>query len=142
EIVLGEYLNLVIQSSIVQHQIGEIMSKYAAQPGIYLQEVSNLQVILPERIKQESIVADVQNVLRELVSALDVAKSEIALIREYRTRLIADVVTGKLNVRNLASAEPPPADEPTDVGMDGTFDDNEEEYEGEESALVEEEADG
>ena len=33
------------------------------------------------------------------------AKREIDLIREYRTRLIADVVTGKVDVRHLA---PPP----------------------------------
>jgi type I restriction enzyme S subunit len=31
---------------------------------------------------------------------------EIELIREYRTRLIADVVTGKLDVREAASALP------------------------------------
>jgi type I restriction enzyme S subunit len=29
------------------------------------------------------------------------AKREITLIREYRTRLIADVVTGKLDVRHM-----------------------------------------
>ena len=32
--------------------------------------------------------------------------SEIALLREYRTRLIADVVTGKLDVRAAAAALP------------------------------------
>ena len=30
---------------------------------------------------------------------------EIDLIREYRTRLIADVVTGKLHVRNISIEE-------------------------------------
>ena len=32
------------------------------------------------------------------------AQREIDLIREYRTRLIADVVTGKVDVRHLAPA--------------------------------------
>ena len=32
------------------------------------------------------------------------AEREVDLIRDYRTRLIADVVTGKLDVRGLASA--------------------------------------
>ena len=36
------------------------------------------------------------------------AQREIDLIREYRTRLIADVVTGKVDVRHLA---PPPGSE-------------------------------
>jgi type I restriction enzyme S subunit len=31
------------------------------------------------------------------------ARTEIALLREYRTRLIADVVTGKLDVREAAA---------------------------------------
>jgi type I restriction enzyme S subunit len=32
------------------------------------------------------------------------AQREIDLIREYRTRLISDVVTGKVDVRHLAAA--------------------------------------
>ena len=32
-------------------------------------------------------------------AAMDRARRQIALIEEYRTRLIADVVTGKLDVR-------------------------------------------
>ena len=31
------------------------------------------------------------------------ARNEIALLREYRSRLIADVVTGKLDVRGAAA---------------------------------------
>ena len=34
------------------------------------------------------------------------------LLREYRTRLIADVVTGKLDVREAAARLPDEADEP------------------------------
>ena len=37
---------------------------------------------------------------------------EISLLREYRTRLIADVVTGKLDVREAAARLPDEADEP------------------------------
>jgi type I restriction enzyme, S subunit len=38
-------------------------------------------------------------------------RCEIALLREYRTRLIADVVTGKLDVREAAAQLPDEADE-------------------------------
>jgi type I restriction enzyme S subunit len=37
---------------------------------------------------------------------------EIELLREYRTRLVADVVTGKLDVREAAARLPEVADEP------------------------------
>jgi type I restriction enzyme S subunit len=40
---------------------------------------------------------------------------EIALLREYRIRLIADVVTGKLDVREAAARLPDEVDEPEPV---------------------------
>ena len=40
------------------------------------------------------------------------AQREISLLREYRTRLIADVVTGKLDVREAAARLPDEVDEP------------------------------
>ena len=39
-------------------------------------------------------------------------------LSEYRTRLIADVVTGKLDVREAASRLPDGADEPEPVDVD------------------------
>ena len=59
------------------------------------------------------------------------AENEISLLREYRTRLIADVVTGKLDVREAAARLPDDAEEPeplneTDAMIDaeeGTADD-------------------
>ena len=43
------------------------------------------------------------------------ARREIDLLREYRTRLIADVVTGKLDVREAAAALPEEPDDPDAV---------------------------
>ena len=45
-------------------------------------------------------------------TAISRLKREIDLLREYRTRLVADVVTGKLDVRAAAASLPneaPPA---------------------------------
>ena len=39
-------------------------------------------------------------------AAIDRARRQIELLREYRTRLIADVVTGKLDVREAAASLP------------------------------------
>ena len=47
------------------------------------------------------------------------AEGEIALMREYRTRLTADLVTGKLDVREAAAQLPaPPAAAPTEPAPD------------------------
>ena len=39
-------------------------------------------------------------------AAISRARRQIELLREYRTRLIADVVTGKLDVRETAANLP------------------------------------
>jgi len=48
----------------------------------------------------------------EMAKAIAVALREIQLLHEYRTRLIADVVTGKLDVREAAARLPDEAEDP------------------------------
>ena len=45
-------------------------------------------------------------------AAIGHTEREIVLLREYRTRLITDVVTGKLDVREAARILPIEADDP------------------------------
>jgi len=52
--------------------------------------------------EQTSIVAEVNRETKALIERINKAQREIDLIREYRTRLIADVVTGKVDVRGIA----------------------------------------
>ena len=49
--------------------------------------------------EQSAIVEHLDNATAETDAAIDHARRQIALIEEYRTRLIADVVTGKIDVR-------------------------------------------
>ena len=53
----------------------------------------------------------------DLNTAISRLEREIELLREYRTRLVADVVTGKLDVREVAAGLPDetvPEDAPAD----------------------------
>ena len=52
---------------------------------------------------------------------------QVALIREYRTRLIADVVTGKLDVREAAAGLPDEVEEPEPLDEADALIDGEEE---------------
>ncbi|HRZ62630.1 MAG TPA: hypothetical protein P5163_18750 [Rubrivivax sp.] len=47
-----------------------------------------------------------------MIETIAKAQREISLLREYRTRLIGDVVTGKLDVREAAARLPDEGDEP------------------------------
>jgi len=62
----------------------------------------NLQVPFPPSLEeQQDIVNRLKSELTPLNRKLKIVNREIDLIREYRTRLIADVVIGKLDVRNV-----------------------------------------
>jgi len=51
--------------------------------------------------EQKTILAHIQAKTAEIDQAIIRAQREIELMREYRTRLISDVVTGQVDVRNM-----------------------------------------
>lgn len=57
---------------------------------------------------QRSIVEAIKANTATLDRSIANTEREIHLLREYRTRLIADVVTGKLDVREAAARLPEP----------------------------------
>jgi type I restriction enzyme, S subunit len=76
------------------------------------EDLRHFRVLLPPADEQREIVRWTQGATAEVEAALRLAEREIDLLREYRTRLIADVVTGKLDVREAAARLPDEADEP------------------------------
>lgn len=64
----------------------------------------------PPTAEQRAITAFLDRTWADSEAAVGAVDREIALLREYRTRLVADVVTGKLDVR-AAAAERLPEDE-------------------------------
>lgn len=86
------------------------MTGAAGQQRVPLSFMREFTFGLPELSEQEAILEFVSNEARKIERTIEKAKSEIALVLEYRERLIADVVTGKLDVRHIEIAAP--ADEP------------------------------
>jgi type I restriction enzyme S subunit len=68
-------------------------------------------VLLPPIEEQQAIIESIKNESGPLDSAIARTEREIALMQEYRTRLTADVVTGKLDVREAATRLPDPPDD-------------------------------
>ena len=66
----------------------------------------NLSVPLPPVPEQVRINDQLESELAGANSAISRLDREIQLLREYRTRLVADVVTGKLDVRGAAAQLP------------------------------------
>nr|WP_316656440.1 restriction endonuclease subunit S [uncultured Gellertiella sp.] len=74
----------------------------------------------PPMPEQSSIVEAVQIATAEMNTTISKIENEVSLILEFRTRLIADVVTGKLDVRAAAASLPETVElEPIDDLVEG-----------------------
>ena len=67
-------------------------------------ELGAIEVPVPPPAEQEAIADHLDRVLGEITAAAEKLVREIKLVEEYRERLIADAVTGKLDVRAAALA--------------------------------------
>jgi type I restriction enzyme S subunit len=76
-------------------------SQSAAQPGLSVERIENLGIPVPDFDEQKRISDWISAEISIVEAAIVRARREIELIREYRTRLISDVVTGKLDVRGV-----------------------------------------
>ena len=82
------------------------------------QYLANTKVPVPPLSEQKRIVEQLVIETAPLNTTISRLEREIELLREYRTRLVADVVTGKLDVREAAAKLPkeaaPDGDENSD----------------------------
>jgi len=109
--------------------------------GIKASKLPQLQLLCPPLVEQTAIVERIGEEQAPVESAAPRAQREISLLREYRTRLIADVVTGKLDVRAAAAGLPDETrDEAADEPPDGDDSLETDESEDDEAGLEGEEA--
>ncbi|MHB9149130.1 MAG: restriction endonuclease subunit S [Thermoleophilia bacterium] len=99
------YLNYFLRSPAMRHQLAMLLGGSTFN-RINVADIKALTIVVPPRREQDAIAGFLDSELDETVRAQAMAKDEISLLREYRTRLIADVVTGKLDVREAAARLP------------------------------------
>ena len=73
----------------------------------------------PPMAEQESLVSFLDSVTKRIDRGISAALRQIDLLREYRTRLIADVVTGKLDVREAVAQLPDEIDDQDPIEESG-----------------------
>ena len=78
-----------------------------------------LPIAMPPLSEQSAIVEHLEKATTEIDAAITRTRRQIELLQEYRTRLIADVVTGKLDVREAAAQLPDEADDQDPIGESG-----------------------
>ena len=103
----SEWLTYVLASPMCLRSLSE-SSVQTAQANLSLTSLGRAAIGLPHVHEQDMIVARLSIVVSSVANTISRLEREIDLIREYRTRLIADVVTGKLDVREAAAGLPEP----------------------------------
>ncbi|MCY4354248.1 MAG: restriction endonuclease subunit S [Truepera sp.] len=71
-----------------------------------IDDIGWMPVLLPPLDEQKQIVEVLQHMTCRIDRARQGSEREVCLLSEYRTRLISDVVTGKLDVREAAAKLP------------------------------------
>ncbi|MCG5531516.1 restriction endonuclease subunit S [Halorhodospira halochloris] len=104
ERVSGEYLEQKLRSRDVINVINR--STFGAKmPRADWTFIGNLKIAYPPKNEQQEILRHIQEQSVQIDETITRAEREIELIREYRTRLISDVVTGQVDVRGIEVPE-------------------------------------
>jgi type I restriction enzyme, S subunit len=105
-----KWLAYVLLSPVGQTH-GKLCMYGGTKQGLSLDDVKNYIVLLPPDSEQDAIVSWIESATMSADDAIHRTRREISLLHEYRTRLIGDVVTGKLDVREAAKILPNEAPE-------------------------------
>jgi type I restriction enzyme S subunit len=127
----GAFLFWRLLSPDVRWQFA-VASNGVTRYGLSHGAIKELILSIPGLCEQRAIAAHLDEATANIRRMERDIYREIALIQELRTRLIADVVTGKLDVRAVAATlpeaiHPQPAEEPVDIEEVDETDDSEDE---------------
>jgi len=99
---VASFLVYLIRCSSSREQIEErATGASSTMQNISQSVIRNLLIPLPPVIEQQSIVEYIDQETALINKTIARTEREIELIQEYRTRLISDVVTGKIDVRSI-----------------------------------------
>lgn len=109
--LLSEYADLLLRTRpYVDEYFCRSTGIQSSRLRLYPEQFLSINLICPPEEEQQAILRQVASETVTSNRAIAGAQREIDLLREYRTRLIADVVTGKLDVREAAAHLPDEAD--------------------------------
>jgi len=119
EIILPAYLEQLLRCKRAIDLINSSTAG-AKMPRADWTFIGNVRLPIPCKDEQEAILDYIEIETKDLDAAIARTEEEIKLIREYRDRLIADVVTGQVDVRGW---QPGPEDVVDDAALAALGDD-------------------
>ena len=97
------WLNYFLHSKVMSDQLALVLVGSTFN-RINVADIKALMIAAPPVTEQDRIAAFLDDEQSKIAVAIGNCRREQTLLYEYRTRLIADVVTGKLDVREAAAA--------------------------------------
>lgn len=101
--ISGKYFFYYMRCNLYKEVI--VLSAKSTVDSLRYPMLQNFIFAFPSSLEQDSIVKFIEEEEYRIDLAISRIQSEISLIQEYRTRLIADVVTGKIDVRDIVVPE-------------------------------------
>lgn len=105
-LVAPEFVVEVLHTSTYVLRQLEMSRRGAILGGLNTATIGDILLVLPPQKDQSELLAGLRAETAPLNTAIARTEREIALMQEYRTRLTADIVTGKLDVRAAAAKLP------------------------------------
>ena len=96
------WLNYFLHSKVMSDQLALILVGSTFN-RVNVADIKGLLITVPPKPEQDRIASFLEDGLSKIDAAIRSYHREQDLLREYRTRLIADVVTGKLDVRSAVT---------------------------------------
>lgn len=103
-IILPKYMFYALQATPFQLQVHDNWS-YGTQPNIGMRILEQLKIIYPPLQIQKEIISYLDSQISKINTTIKKKTEQIGLLRELKTRIISDVVTGKIDVRNIEIPE-------------------------------------
>jgi type I restriction enzyme S subunit len=101
-VVVDEYMDGLLRSRHISNIICRSTGVRSSRLRLYPEEFFRLPIIQPPAEEQKKIVQAIHVETADVNTDINRLEREIELLREYRIRLVADVITGKLDVREAA----------------------------------------
>ncbi len=102
--ILSKYLYLFTLSGAYESWKNSIFIKATIQ-NIGADKYNNLKISTPPIDEQKQIIKYLENETTRIDTMATKTKKEIELLQEYRTALISEVVTGKIDIRDWKEPE-------------------------------------
>ena len=129
-IVLPGYIYLYTQSSVYKKWLQQIFIQATIQ-NVSAEKYKNLTILIPLLAEQKNIVLYLKKALSKAENIIQTIERQISCLIEYKNSLIASVVTGQVDVRNIQVEEFDPADLIFETDDDPSEDDDQPQEESE-----------